>query len=179
VRGGTDGYSWVRLGTGTFLLNSHPSVAESLTWAWLWRGGGVGIGGYLWVPVLIHLMSKPSVAESLTWAWLWRYLRGRRCEDGRVLLGTGTYSLDVQTLCCRISDLGLAVEIPEGEAVRGWAGSGTSLLDVQTLCCRISDLGLAVEIPEGEAVRGRIGTVGYDWVQVHGYLIPIPLLQNL
>jgi hypothetical protein len=37
----------------------------------------------------------------------------------------------------------------------------------------------AIGIPEGEAVQGRIGTVGYDRVQVHVYLIPIPLLENL
>jgi hypothetical protein len=37
----------------------------------------------------------------------------------------------------------------------------------------------AFGIPEGEAVRGRMGTVGYDRVQVHVYLIPIPLLENL
>jgi hypothetical protein len=37
----------------------------------------------------------------------------------------------------------------------------------------------AIEIPEGEALQGRMGTVGYGWVQVHVYLIPIPLLQNL
>jgi serine/threonine protein kinase len=69
------------------------------------------------------LDSYPSVAESLTWAWLWRYRRGRGCWDGGVLLGTGTSLLDVQTLYCRISDLGLAVEIPEGEAVRGRVGT--------------------------------------------------------
>ncbi len=37
----------------------------------------------------------------------------------------------------------------------------------------------AIKIPEGEAVQGRMGTVGYGRVQVHVYLIPIPLLENL
>ncbi len=70
-----------------------------------------------------------SVAESLTWAWLWRYWRGRRCGDGWVQLGTVGYNwVQVHVYLtpiplCRISDLGLAVEIHEGEAVRGRVGA--------------------------------------------------------
>ncbi len=44
---------------------------------------------------------------------------GEAVWDGGILLGTGTSLLDAQTLCCRVSDLGLALEIPEGEAVQG------------------------------------------------------------
>jgi hypothetical protein len=63
----------------------------------------------------------------------------------------------------QISDLDLAVEIPE-EGRASTSGYQYLFTWCPSLCCRISDLGLAVEIPEGEAVRGRVGTSGYRYL---------------
>ncbi len=72
-----------------------------------------------WVGTVWYVLTCcPSLcAESLTWTYRWICLRGRQCRDGWLLLDTSTYLLDAQTLCCRISDLVIAVEIPKGEVV--------------------------------------------------------------
>ncbi|CAG5020970.1 unnamed protein product [Parnassius apollo] len=86
----------------------------------------------------------------------------RDCKPENILLDDAGH--------VRISDLGLAVDVPDGGSVRGRVGTvGYMAPEVSRQITyrehpagrRGAHLELAVYVPDGGSVRGRVGTVGY------------------